>query len=146
MRAAAAIPIAIVACACACRCDKQRPAPSPVPRAEAAAVAPEVAEGGAVLVGSRGSVELQRGTGPWGPAAQGQHIGVSDGLRTPQDGEAELSVDGIRVKLHDRSEIRLTAASSGVLRGRVRGRVESEVDKGKGRVSLQVEGGETVAD
>jgi hypothetical protein len=142
MRAAAALPIAIVAFASACRCDKERPAPTPVPRIEAQA-AP--VEGGAVLVGSRGAVELQRGAGPWSPAERGQRIGVSDGLRTPQDGEAELSVDGIRVKLHDRSEIRVTAASSGVLRGRVRGRVESDVEKGKGRVSLQVGDGDTIA-
>jgi ferric-dicitrate binding protein FerR (iron transport regulator) len=143
MRAAAATSIVFLACASACRCDKQRPPPTPTPRAEAASAE---SEGGAVLVGSRGAVELQRGSGPWGPASQGQRIGASDGLRTPQDAEAELSVDGVRVKLHDRSEIRVTAASSGVLRARVRGRVESDVEKGKGRVSLQVENGETVAD
>jgi hypothetical protein len=140
MRARAAFFIALAAGAQSCRCEKEPPAPTP--RAEAApAPAPTAPEGAAVLIGSRGAVELQRGSKAWEPATQGTRLGESDALRTPGDAEAELSVDGVRVKLHDRSEIRLSAASAGVLRGRVRGRVESDVEQGKGRVSLQVEDG-----
>ena len=112
-----------------------------MPRAEAAATPAPAPEGAAVLVGSKGPVELQRGNAPWSPIATGARLGETDALRTPLDGEAELSVDGVRLKLHDRSEIRLTAASSGLLRARVRGRVESDVESGKGRVALQVEDG-----
>src|SRR5438128_3931589 len=135
MRARAALFIALAACAQSCRCGKDAPSPTPTPRAEAAS-ALSAPEGAAVLVGSRGAVELQRGSKAWEPASQGARLGESDALRTPADAEAELSVDGVRVKLHDRSEIRLSAASAGVLRARVRGRIESDVEKGKGRVAL----------
>src|SRR4051812_5606174 len=140
MRAPAAFLVALAVGVQSCKCEKDRPTPTPAPRAEAAE-APSTPPGAAVLIGSRGAVELQHGSKPWEPAAAGARPGESDALRTPDDAEAELSVDGVRVKLHDRSEIHLSAASSGVLRGRVRGRIESEVEKGKGRVSLQVEDG-----
>jgi hypothetical protein len=139
MRALAALCLVLAVGAQGCRCEKE---PRPSPRAEAVAP-PPAPEGAAVLVGSKGPVELQRGNAPWSPVATGARLGESDALRTPVDGEAELSVDGVRLKLHDRSEIRLTAASSGLLRARVRGRIESEVEKGKGRVALQVEDGPT---
>ena len=144
MRVAAALLVAFAVFGPACRCDSQRPAPTPTPRAEATPAQAEAPA--AVLTRSRGTVELQRGGGPWGPAAAGEHIGVSDGVRTHPDAEAELSVDGVRVKLHDRSELRMAAVSPGLLRARVRGRVESEVEEGKGHVSLQVDDGTTVAD
>jgi hypothetical protein len=144
MRIAAALLLAFAVCGPACRCDAQRPAPTPTPRAEAAAPQPEAPA--AVLSASRGAVELQRGAGPWGPAAGGEHIGVSDGVRTHTDAEAELSVDGVRVKLHDRSELRLSAVSPGSLRARVHGRIESTVEAGKGHVSLQVADGSAIAD
>jgi hypothetical protein len=141
MRALGALCLVIAVGAQGCRCEKE---PRPVPRAEAVAPPSATApEGAAVLVGSRGPVELQRGNAPWSPVATGARLGESDALRTPADGEAELSVDGVRLKLHDRSEIRLTAASAGLLRARVRGRIESDVEKGKGRVALQVEDGAT---
>src|SRR4051812_12362395 len=126
-----------------CRCGREPPTPTPAPRAE---VADAGAAEAALLLSSKGKVELQRRDGAWSPAARGDRVGDSDGLRTPGDGEAELSVDGVRVKLHDRSELRLLAVSSGSLRARVRGRVESDVEQGRGRVSLQVEGGDAVAD
>lgn len=116
------------------------------PRTSAADGGADDAQGTAQLVRSKGLVELQRGSSNWGPAAAGARIGVSDGLRTPGDGEAELSVDGVRVKLHDRSEIRLTAARGGLLRASVRGRVESDVQRGKGSLALQVDGTSTVAE
>lgn len=131
-----------------CRCEKgpTPPAPPPpTPRAEAAGIDAGTPASGAVLVDKSGVVELQRGSGSWTPAATGDRVGTSDAVRTPGDGEAELSVDGVRIKLRDRSEIRLTAASPGLLRGRVRGRVESDVQRGKGSVSLQVENGSAVA-
>jgi len=112
-----------------------------VPREEAKAPPVPAPERAAVLVDSKGAVELRRGSEPWSQAATGTRLGESDALRTGADGEAQLSVDGVRVKLHDHSEIRLTAASSGLLRARVRGRIESEVEEGKGQVGLQVEDG-----
>ncbi len=144
MRArAAAVSAILLVGVQACRCGREPPAPTPVPRAEAADAGAAEA---ALLLSSKGKVELQRQDGAWGPAALGDRVGVSDGLRTPGGGEAELSVDGVRVKLHDRTELRLTAVSSGMLRARVRGRVESDVEQGRGRVSLQVQGGEAVAE
>lgn len=119
---------------------------NPAPGAAPADGGRGVAEATAELVGGSGVVELARGSGNWTPAIAGTRIGVSDGVRTPGDGEAELSVDGVRVKIHERSELRLTAARAGVLRASVRGRVESEVQRGKGRVALQVEGSDAVAE
>src|SRR3954469_19760765 len=142
MPARIALFLLLAAFAQACRCGKEPPLPQPAPRAEAATVAaPPAPEGAAVLIGSKGAVELQRGGAGWTPAAEGTRLGERDALRTPADAEAELSVDGVRLKLHDRSEVRLTAASPGLLRARVRGRVESQVEEGKGRVSLQVDDG-----
>jgi hypothetical protein len=144
MRVAAALLVAFAVCGPACRCDSQKPPPTPTPRAEATPAQPQAPA--AVLTRSRGNVELQRGGGAWSPAAAGEHIGASDGVRTHPDAEAELSVDGVRVKLHDRSELRMAAVSPGVLRARVHGRVESEVEEGKGHVYLQVQDGTTVAE
>lgn len=104
------------------------------------------AEATAELIGGRGVIELERGSGGWTPATAGTRIGVSDGLRTPGDGEAELSVDGVRVKIHEHSELRLTAARAGVLRASVRGRIESDVERGKGRIALHVEGSDALAE
>ena len=144
MRSRAVTCVALLACLQACRCGKERVSPPDAHVAEPEPPPPDPAKS-AVLVGSKGVVELQRGGGTWSPATTGTRVTVSDALRTPADGEAELSVDGVRVKLHDRSELRLTAASSGLLRGRVRGRIESDVESGKGKISLQVEDGDTVA-
>src|SRR5262245_28117497 len=132
----------------ACRCERSHSPPSPpppTPRAEAAEPDAGAPSGGAVLVDKSGVVELQRGSGSWTPAATGDRVGTSDAVRTPGDGQAELSVDGVRIKLHDRSEVRLTAAAPGLLRARVRGRVESQVERGEGAVSVQVEHGSGVA-
>ncbi|HET7786631.1 MAG TPA: FecR domain-containing protein [Myxococcales bacterium] len=144
MRIPATLLFAAAVFGSACRCDSQRPAPTPTPRAEAAPAQPGIPA--AVLTGKSGAVELQRGSGPWTPAAAGDRIRPSDGLRTRPDAEAEISVDGVRVKLHDRSELRLAAVSPGLVRARVHGRVESEVAAGKGHVSLQVDEGAAVAD
>jgi len=129
-----------------CRCGRQPPVPTPPPRAEAAPAEAAAPSPAALLIEKKGGVELQRGGGAWSPASLGDRIAESDGVRTPEGAEAELSVDGVRVRLHDRSEVRLTGVSSGLLRARVRGRVESDVEEGRGRVSLQVEGGDAVAD
>src|SRR5206468_9157359 len=104
MGARTALCLALAVGTQSCRCEKERPSAPPAPRAEATAPAPQ---GAAVLIGSRGGVELQRGSQPWEPAAQGARLGASDALRTPDDAEAEVSIDGVHVKLHDRSEIRL---------------------------------------
>jgi hypothetical protein len=144
MRIAATLLLAFAVFGPSCRCDAQRPPPTPTPRARNAPPQPELPA--AVLTRSSGAVELQRGSSPWSPAATGDRIRISDGLRTHPDAEAELSVDGVRVKLHDRSELRMAAVSPGLLRARVHGRIESDVETGKGHVSLQVDDGTTAAD
>lgn len=99
-----------------------------------------------MLLDSRGRVELQRGGGDWGPASKGARLRASDGLRTPLDGEAALSVDGIQVRVHDRSELRVVDVKPGLLQARVRGRIESQVEDGKARLSLQVADGSATAE
>ncbi len=126
-------------------CKSSAPAPAVVRSATDAGVAPAVVAG-ALLEQAQGPVELQRKDGAWTTASRGDRIGEQDGLRTPVGGIAVVSVDGARVTLHDRSELRLTSARPGRLAARVRGRVESDVVKGKGRVSLQVDDAGAQAD
>ncbi len=126
----------------ACR----REAPAPVAIADAGpAVQPSV-QAGALIEQTQGPVELQRGGGNWTQATRGELIREQDGLRTPVGGEAVVTVDGARVVLKDRSELHLTTARPGRIAARIRGRVESDVVRGKARVSLQVDDAGATAD
>jgi hypothetical protein len=138
MRSAALLLAALTAC---------RAAP---PAAEAVAdggpgAGAQAPQPSAVVTGARGAVELQRRGGAWTRASKGDRIGQDDGLRTPLDAEAELSVDGVKIRLHDRSEIRLANVSANKIRATIRGRVESDVAPGKGSVALQVADGSAQA-
>src|SRR5216684_3880191 len=77
----------------------------------------------AVVISRKGKVELQRGMlGGWSDAEVGDRLAPSDALRT-HEGEAEVGVDGVKM----------------------RGAVESEVEPGKGSVDVEVEGSDTRA-
>ena len=96
----------------------------------------------AVVTASRGQVELVR-DGTVSPAKVGDRLGARDALRT-KDGEADLSVDGVKVRLHEASRIELQQVDKRALRARVRGSVESEVDQ-NGKLDVAVEDSDAVA-
>jgi len=133
--------LAWIALLCACK-----PAAVAPPR-QAAAPRNGATEGtgGAVLLRRSGGVELQRGNGGWSAASEGDRIFGADAVRTGADSEVEISVDGVRVNVLDRSELRVSRAEPGALRARIRGRVESVVEPGKGTIALQVQDGDVVA-
>lgn len=118
---------------------QSQPAAPPVPNVTAKAGS------GAVLLRRSGGVELQRGSGGWLAASEGDRIFGADAVRTGADAEAEISVDGVRVNVLDRSELRVSRAEPGTLRARVRGRVESFVEPGKGTIALQVQDSDAIA-
>lgn len=96
----------------------------------------------AVVTASRGQVELVR-DGTVSPAKVGDRLGARDALRT-RDGEADLSVDGVKVRLHEASRIELQQVDKRALRARVRGSVESEVEQ-NGKLDVAVEDSDAVA-
>ncbi len=99
----------------------------------------------AVVISRKGKVELQRGMlGGWSDAEVGDRLAPSDALRT-HEGEAEVGVDGVKMRVHEASALRLKDANSRWLRAQVRGAVESEVEPGKGSVDVEVEGSDTRA-
>jgi hypothetical protein len=73
----------------------------------------------------------------------GDRLTVRDSLRTDV-GEADLSVEGVRVRLHESSKIELKQIDRRSLRAKVGGSVESEVDQ-TGRLDVEVEGSTATA-
>jgi len=99
----------------------------------------------AVVISRKGRVELQRGLlGNWSDAQVGDRLAPSDALRT-HEGEAEVGVDGVKMRVHEASALRLKDANARWLRAQVRGSVESEVEPGKGSIDVEVEGSDAQA-
>jgi Glucodextranase, domain B len=99
----------------------------------------------AVVISRKGKVELQRGpVGGWSDAQVGDRLAPSDALRT-HEGEAEVGVDGVKMRVHEASSLRLKDANSRWMRAQVRGSVESDVEAGKGSVDVEVEGSDARA-
>lgn len=98
----------------------------------------------AIVTASSGKVELSRGTsGSWSAAKVGDRLSARDALRTDL-GEADLSIDGVKVRLHDASRLVLKSVDKRAMRTRIRGSVESEVDK-FGRLDVEVEDSDATA-
>jgi hypothetical protein len=96
----------------------------------------------AVVTGARGKVELLRSSsGTWKEAKVGDRLSAKDALRT-DIGEADVAVEGVKVRVHEASRIDLTKIDKRSMRTRVHGSVESEVDK---TGNLDVEIGDTDA-
>src|SRR6266852_6158232 len=106
-----------------------RPLPPGEPRVRATAV----------VISRKGKVELQRGMlGGWSDAEVGDRLAPSDALRT-HEGEAEVGVDGVKMRVHEASALRLKDANSRWLRAQVRGNSKDNVP-----VSGKVEAGSRV--
>jgi hypothetical protein len=98
----------------------------------------------AVVTASHGKVELLRGaSGAWSDARVGDRLSAKDTLRTDV-GEADVAVDGVKVRVHEASRIELKNVEKRAMRTRVRGSVESEVDK-TGRLDVEIEDSDATA-
>lgn len=98
----------------------------------------------AVVTASRGKVELLHGgSGSWADAKVGDRLSAKDALRT-EIGEADLAVDGVKVRLHEASRLELKSVDKRALRARVHGSIESEVDK-TGQLDVEVEDSDATA-
>src|SRR5256714_8935453 len=119
--------------------------PTPVPASGPLPPGQPQVRATAVVISRKGKVELQRG--PQGGSADaqvGDQLAPSDALRT-QAGEAEFGVNGVKMRVHESSAVRLKDANDRWLRAQVRGSVESEVDPGKGSLDVEVEGSDARA-
>jgi Glucodextranase, domain B len=135
--------IAILVAAFGC---SRGPPSSSSPRT-ATAIAPGVPQvnATAVVISRKGKVELQRAGGVWSDAQVGDRLAPSDSLRTGGTGEAEVGVDGVRMRVLEASSLRLKEATARSLRAQVRGAVESDVDPGKGALDVEVDGSDARA-
>ena len=130
----ALLALLLLGCPTGCR----RPSSEPP---DASAALPQVA---ATLLARKGKVELSRGGAGWSDARIGDQLVPNDALRTAE-GEAEIGLGAIRMRLHEASALRLQGTSASSLRARVRGTVESDVEPGRGALDVEVEGTDAVA-
>jgi hypothetical protein len=98
----------------------------------------------AVVTASHGKVELSRGaSGSWSAVKVGDRLGVRDALRT-DTGEADLAVDGVKVRLHEASRLDLKKVDKRAMRTKVRGSLESEVEP-TGRLDVEIDDSDATA-
>ncbi len=98
----------------------------------------------AVVTAKNGSVQVLRGAdGSIADAKVGDRLSVRDALRT-EAGEADVAVEGVRLRVHESSRLELKQVAKQAVRARVRGTVESEVDQ-KGRLDVEIENSEAIA-
>jgi glucodextranase-like protein len=117
---------------------------SPGPSPSVASIASEAVGRQGVVTAKNGKVELLRANdGSVAEAQVGDHLGVRDAVRTGE-GDAELAFDGVRMRLHDASQLTLEELDRQKLRARVRGSVESDVAN-DASLDVEAEGGEAVA-
>jgi hypothetical protein len=137
---------AILIAALGCSRGGQPTASAPHPTATAIAPGVPQVRATAVVISRKGKVELQRAGGVWSDAQVGDRLAPSDALRTGTgEAEAEVGVDGVRMRLLEASSLRVKEATARSLRAQVRGAVESEVDPGKGTLDVEVEGSDARA-
>ncbi len=98
----------------------------------------------AVVTAKNGKVQVLRAAdGSVAEAKVGDRLSVRDALRTEM-GEADVAVDGVRVRLHEGSRLELKQVGQKNLRARVRGTVESEVGQ-KGNLDVEIENSDALA-
>src|SRR5919201_3139577 len=121
----------------ACKRDRSGP-----PLAASAAGTTENAE--AVVTAKNGKVELLRAAdGSVAEAKVGDRLFVRDALRT-ELGEADVAVEGVRMRLHESSRLELKQVDKQNLRARVRGSIESEVEE-KSKLDVEIDNSDAIA-
>ena len=98
----------------------------------------------AVVTAKNGKVQVLRAAdGSVVEAKVGDRLSVRDALRT-DIGEADVAVEGVRVRVHEGSRLELKQVGQQNLRARVRGSVESEVEQ-KGNLDVEIENSDALA-
>ena len=98
----------------------------------------------AVVTAKNGSVQVLRAEdGSVADAKVGDRLSARDALRTGA-GEADVAVDGVRMRLLESSRLELKQVANQTVRARVRGSVESEVDV-KGKLDVEIENSDATA-
>ena len=98
----------------------------------------------AVVTAKNGKVQVLRAAdGTVAEAKVGDRLFAKDALRT-EIGEADVAVDGVRLRLHESSRLELKQVANQAVRARLRGSVESEVQQ-KGRLDVEIENSDATA-
>ena len=123
----------------ACKRDRSG---STLSAAAADGTASENAE--AVVTAKNGKVQVLRAVdGSVAEAKVGDRLSALDALRT-ELGEADVAVEGVRLRLHEGSRLELKQVGKQNLRARARGSVESEVEQ-KGKLDVEIENSDAIA-
>jgi len=129
--------------------DRPPPPPPVVPDAAVAQAAgePDAGHGATAHVGVIiGTVEVRRAeTANWSPVREGDELGSQDAVRTGDEARLEIDYENIKIRVHERSELKLQTISKSGVRGRLRGQADTEVPSGHGVVELEAEGSDAVA-
>jgi hypothetical protein len=98
----------------------------------------------AVVTAKNGKVQVLRAAdGSVSEAKVGDRLSVRDALRT-EAGEADVAVDGVRMRLLEGSRLELKQVTKQGLRARVRGSIESQVDQ-LGKLDVEMENSDATA-
>ena len=102
------------------------------------------AVGEAVVTAKSGNVQVLRAAdGSVAEAKIGDRLSVRDALRT-EVGDADLAVEGVRLRVHQSSRLELKQVGKQAVRARVRGSVESQVEE-KGRLDVEIDNSDATA-
>ena len=113
-------------------------------RLASAAVGATSSSAQAVVTAKNGKVQVLRAAdGSVEEAKVGDRLSARDALRT-EVGAADVAVDGVRVRVHEGSRLEVRQIGNQELRARVRGNVESEVDR-TGRLDVEMENSDATA-
>jgi glucodextranase-like protein len=98
----------------------------------------------AVVTAKNGKVQVLRAAdGSVEEAKVGDRLSVRDALRTEM-GAADVAVEGVRMRLHEGSRLELKHVGKQALRARVRGSIESQVERA-GKLDVEIENSDATA-
>jgi hypothetical protein len=119
------------------------PPPAPVAEPEPAtepAPEPEPPAFAATVTARQGTVEVSHREGAWAAVEVGDRLLETDRVRTQGDSRVDLGVNHVKVTIHEHSEFLVKQVTQTAIRARVRGRLESAVEDGRGSLEIESEG------
>ncbi len=124
-------------------CEQEAPPAPPAPPVALAtpdaATSAEPEAPSALVTNKNGKVEVSRSAGTWRELNVGDKLSANDAVRTAEDAELEITVSDVRVRVRERSELKVKKISQRALRAQLRGHLESNVPKGSGVVEIEAE-------
>jgi hypothetical protein len=115
-----------------------------LPACKRAPPAPNGPGSQAVVTAKNGQVQVLRADdGSVADAKVGDRLSARDALRTGA-GEADVAVEGVRMRLHEGSRLELKQVAKQEVRARVRGSLESEVEQ-QGKLDVEIENSDATA-